>query len=130
MSRKSVAEMKLDALADYLGVEFNIKADQAICVEDDDYRGTLSEADVEKIVDTLCDDEKFKAEFEKRLKFTERYLQMQISKRIGFAVEDQAKLYAIAEIMDANFYDKLKEIEEEKLKKGGKNGKRTKSDTK
>lgn len=113
MSRSSITEAKLNALADYLGVEFAVRDNQAMCVKDKDYQGKLSKTDIEKIVETLWDDKRFRAEFEERLNLLEQYLQMKISKRIGFAVEDQAKLAAISEIMTANYYGKLKKMEEE-----------------
>ena len=113
MSRKSVIEMKLDALADYLGVEFAVRDNQSMCVKDKAYRGKLSKTDVEKIVETLWDDKRFRTEFEEHINLLEQYLQMKLSKRIEFALEDQAKLNAISEIMKADFYDKLKKIEEE-----------------
>ena len=49
MSRKNVIEKKLDALADYLGVEFAVRDKQAICVKDKAYRGKLSKTDVESV---------------------------------------------------------------------------------
>ena len=113
MTTNSKLEAKLNALADYLGVEFAVRDKQAMCVKDEAYRGKLSKTDVEKIVETLWNDKRFRTEFEKHLELLEQYLQMKIVKRIGFAVEDQAKLYAISEIMKANYYDKLKKMEEE-----------------
>lgn len=105
--------MKLDALADYLGVEFAIRDDKAMCVKDKAYRGKLSETDVEKIVETLWDDKRFQDEFEKHINLLKQYLQIKLSRQIKFTVEDQAKLAAISEIMEANYYEKLKKMEDE-----------------
>lgn len=113
MSRLRVIEAKLDALADYLGVEFAVRDNQAMCVKDKAYRGKLSQTDVEKIVETLWNDKRFRAEFEEHINLLEQYLQVKVAKRIKFAVEDQAKLHAISEIMNANYYEKLKKMEEE-----------------
>ena len=113
MSKLRVIEAKLDALADYLGVEFAVRDNQAMCVKDKAYRGKLSETDVEKIVETLWGDKRFQDEFQKHINLLEQYLQTKISRQIKFTVEDQAKLAAISEIMKANYYEKLKKMEEE-----------------
>lgn len=113
MSRKGVVEKKLDALADYLGVEFVVRDDRAMCIKDKDYRGKLSKTDIEKIVETLWKDKRYNDEFNDRIKMLERYLQVKLSKKISFAVEDQAKLYAISEIMKANYYEKIKKLEDD-----------------
>lgn len=113
MSKLSVIEAKLDALADYLGVEFAVRDNRAMCVKDKAYQGKLSRTDVEKIVETLWGDKRFRSEFEKHINLLEQYLQVKVAKRIEFAVEDQAKLAAISEIMKANYYEKLKKMEEE-----------------
>jgi hypothetical protein len=82
-------------------------------IKDRDDQGKLSETDIERIVDTLWLDKRFKKEFEKRIKFLEDYLRLKLSKEIHYTAEDQAKLYAIAEIMKSNFYEKLRKKEEE-----------------
>lgn len=112
MSRKSVIEMKLDSLADYLGVEFAVRDDQAMCIKDNDYRGELSKTDVEKIVENLWGDKRFQDEFENHINLLKQYLLTKLSRQIKFTVEDQAKLAAISEIMKADYYEKLKKMEE------------------
>lgn len=113
MSRSSITEAKLNALADYLGVEFAVRDDKAMCVKNEDSRCKLSEADIEEIVDALCKDKRYNDAFTKRIDLLKQYLQIKLTKQIKFTVEDQAKLAAISEIMKANYYGKLKKMEEE-----------------
>lgn len=113
MSRKSDIEAKLNALADYLGVEIVAKDNKSMCVKDENFRGLLSEADAEKIVEVLFDTEKFRELFNQRIKWLEDICQMRIAKEIGFAAEDKARLYAISEIMKANYHEKIRKIKED-----------------
>ena len=113
MSRKNVIEMKLDALADYLGVDFAVRDNQAMCIKNKNYRAKLSDTDVVKIVETLWDDKRFQDEFENHIDLLKQYLQKKLSRQIKFTVEDRAKLAAISEIMKADYYEKLRKMEEE-----------------
>ena len=80
----------------------------------------LSEKQIERIADELWDrflhSEEGQKMLEDKINQMEKLLEFTISKRlmrmIQFAKEDQAKLYAISEIMKANFYEKLKKLEE------------------
>ena len=81
----------------------------------------LSEKQIERIVDDLwsklvCSnegksllDEKI-GEMAKNLDFM---ITKRLMKKIRFAEEDQAKLYAISEIMKANYYEKIKKLEDD-----------------
>lgn len=79
----------------------------------------LSEEQIERIADELWDrflhSEEGRKMLEDKINQMEKLLEFTISKRlmrmIQFAKEDQAKLYAISEIMKANYYEKLKKIE-------------------
>ena len=73
----------------------------------------LTDEDVERIVEELFSRKEFEKMFNQRFKWLEDICQMRIAKEIGFAVEDQAKLYAISEIMKANYRAKLHKIEED-----------------
>ena len=72
----------------------------------------LSDEDIERIVDELFRSKQFEDLFNQRWKCLNDICQMRIAKQIGFAVEDQAKLQAISEIMMANYRAKLHKIEE------------------
>ena len=74
----------------------------------------LSDEDIERIVDELFRRKEFEEMFNQRYKWLQDICQMRIAKEIGFAAEDKAKLYAISEIMKANYRDKLRKIEEDK----------------
>ena len=81
----------------------------------------LSEKQIERIVDDLWDklvcSNEGKSLLDEKIDTMAKNLDFLITKRlmrkIRFAEEDQAKLYAVAEIMKANFYEKLKKLEDD-----------------
>ena len=55
----------------------------------------------------------FETRMDKEWKHTQDLLELMLAKRIGWAVEDQAKFAAINDILRTNYHEKLRKVEEE-----------------
>jgi hypothetical protein len=112
MTNKSKLEARLNALADYLGVEFTEYGNECMCCKSE-HKASLSEDDIDKIIGELMQSKEFKKEYERRWNWLQDIMKLHIAKSLGWAAEDQAKFYAISEIMKANYREKLNKVEKE-----------------
>lgn len=74
---------------------------------------SLSDQDIERLAEQIMQNKLFEKQMSKEWERIQDYLELMIAKRIGWAIEDQAKFRAINDILSANYREKLKKMEEE-----------------
>ena len=112
MTKTNKLNARISALADYLGIEFVDRGNDCMCVKTDD-KSSLSSEDIYRIIDTLIHSSKFKEDYDGMWKRLESILKLRIEMELNWSAEDQAKFYAINEILKANYREKLNKVEEE-----------------